>query len=106
MTAYQVPEATKVPKVASNEAILIANGDLRLSANQMCWPAQDDMEKRIIAAFAKEGIADQNGREVQQHLERRLHRRVLPEGHPPVDQRRQDHARRQPCPRVEVCEVA
>jgi len=37
------------------EIILVANGDLRLSANQMCWPAQEDMERRIGEAFAREG---------------------------------------------------
>src|SRR5688572_24931423 len=38
-----------------NEIILVASGDLRLSANQMCWPAQEDMERRISEAFAREG---------------------------------------------------
>jgi hypothetical protein len=61
MTDYQIPELTKPAKTASNEAVLVANGDLRLSANQNCWPAQDDMEKRIIAAFAQEGITIKRG---------------------------------------------
>ena len=34
---------------------LVASGDLRLSANQQCWPAQEDMERRIIDAFKREG---------------------------------------------------
>lgn len=34
---------------------LVASGDLRLSANQNCWPAQEAMEKQIIAAVAREG---------------------------------------------------
>jgi hypothetical protein len=41
--------------VNSNEIILVASGDLRLSANQMCWQAQEDMERRISEAFAREG---------------------------------------------------
>ena len=41
--------------VTPNEIILVASGDLRLSANQMCWPAQQDMERRIGEAFAREG---------------------------------------------------
>jgi hypothetical protein len=61
MAAYQVPEAPKPTKVASNEAILVANGDLRLSANQVTWSAQEDMERRVIAAFAKEGITVKRG---------------------------------------------
>jgi hypothetical protein len=35
---------------------LVASGDLRLSANQTCWPAQEQMEKQITAAFQREGI--------------------------------------------------
>lgn len=34
---------------------LIANGDLRLSANQKCWPAQADMERQLTATFAEFG---------------------------------------------------
>ena len=35
----------------SSTAYLVASGDLRLSANQVCWPAQEAMEKQIVAAF-------------------------------------------------------
>jgi hypothetical protein len=41
----------------TNEIVLVANGDLRLSANQTCWAAQEDMERRITQAFADEGFA-------------------------------------------------
>jgi len=34
---------------------LIASGDLRLSANQVCWPAQEAMEKQLTTAIAAEG---------------------------------------------------
>src|SRR5262245_26103516 len=62
MCAYRVPESVSQPaKVGPNEAILVASGDLRLSANQTCWPAQEDMEKRVIEAFAKEGITVKRG---------------------------------------------
>ena len=37
------------------EVILIASGDLRLSANRMCWPAQKAMEQKVTAAIRKEG---------------------------------------------------
>lgn len=43
------------------EVFLIASGDLRLSANQVCWPAQEDMERRITEAFATEGITIKRG---------------------------------------------
>ncbi len=41
---------------AANEVLLVTSGDLRLSANQACWPAQRDMEEKLTAAFAHKGI--------------------------------------------------
>ena len=38
------------------EVYLVASGDLRLSANQTCWPAQREMEEKITRAFAREGV--------------------------------------------------
>jgi hypothetical protein len=35
---------------------LIASGDLRISSNQVCWPAQEAMEKQLAAAIAAEGF--------------------------------------------------
>ena len=55
MPTYSLPEIASPPPVGKREAILIANGDLRLSANQSCWPAQRDMEARIVAALRREG---------------------------------------------------
>lgn len=37
------------------EIILIANGDLRLSANRNCWEAQSKMEAALAAAVEREG---------------------------------------------------
>ncbi|HIG26577.1 MAG TPA: fucose isomerase [Verrucomicrobiales bacterium] len=34
---------------------LVSNGDLRLSANQKCWSAQEAMESSLARAFRKEG---------------------------------------------------
>lgn len=61
MSPYTLPEIVEPAPPAPNEAILIASGDLRLSANQMCWPAQHDMEQRIIQAFAAEGVTVKRG---------------------------------------------
>ncbi len=61
MSTYRLPELSTAAPIAANEAILIANGDLRLSANQNCWPAQNHMESQIIAAFAKEGLTVRRG---------------------------------------------
>ena len=40
---------------------LIASGDLRLSANQKCEPAQAAMEAQITAAFEREGVKVERG---------------------------------------------
>jgi len=56
MTTYQLPISQPLQPIGANEAYLIASGDLRLAANQTCWAAQEDMERRVTAAFAKEGI--------------------------------------------------
>jgi len=56
MTTYEIPQPVPPPPLAPNEAFLIASGDLRLAANQTCWPAQADMERQILAAFADEGV--------------------------------------------------
>jgi len=37
------------------EIVLVASGDLRLSANQSCWQAQEEMETKLKGALAKLG---------------------------------------------------
>jgi hypothetical protein len=44
--------------------ILIANGDLRLSANQKCWPAQQKVEEAVMAAVQREGREIRRGHAV------------------------------------------
>ncbi len=44
--------AKKLPK---NSVYLVANGDLRQSANEKCWPAQAAMEKRLAEVVASFG---------------------------------------------------
>jgi hypothetical protein len=39
----------------ADPVILVASGDLRLSANQKCWPAQQRMEEAVVAAIRREG---------------------------------------------------
>ncbi len=46
----------EVTMPAANEVLLITSGDLRLSANQVCWPAQRDMEEKLTAAFAQKCV--------------------------------------------------
>ena len=44
----------KVP--AADEILLVTSGDLRVAANQVCWPAQRDIEEKLTAAFAQKGL--------------------------------------------------
>ncbi len=56
MASYIVPELETPIPVAAKEVLLIASGDLRQSANQMCWPAQSAMEAKLTEAFKAEGF--------------------------------------------------
>lgn len=61
--------ATVAPvPVAADEVILVASGDLRQSANEVCWPAQHAMEQQLAAAFAAEGIKLRRGHEYDAQL--------------------------------------
>lgn len=53
---YRVPAAPEAPQPEPKTVYLIASGDLRESANQVCWPAQSDMEKRLEKAFKALGF--------------------------------------------------
>ncbi|MCA9241682.1 MAG: fucose isomerase, partial [Planctomycetales bacterium] len=55
MSTYCAPEPRPANKAAPQHVYLMANGDLRLSANQNCWAAQDAMERDIIAAVEAAG---------------------------------------------------
>jgi hypothetical protein len=44
-----------------SEIILIANGDLRLSANRVCWSAQQQTEETVMAAIRREGHTVRRG---------------------------------------------
>jgi hypothetical protein len=49
------PGNQEIAKPAANEVLLVTSGDLRQSANRVCWPAQRDMEEKLTAAFAQKG---------------------------------------------------
>ncbi|HUE71205.1 MAG TPA: fucose isomerase [Pirellulaceae bacterium] len=51
MSDYRLPTIAKAPTAARKEVLLIASGDLRLSANQKCWPAQAEMEAALDQAI-------------------------------------------------------
>src|SRR5882724_8169116 len=43
-------------KTAAKQVQLVASGDMRLSANQKCWPAQLQMEQSLCSAIAAVGF--------------------------------------------------
>ncbi len=48
--SYNLPDVSKPALAGKREVYLIANGDLRLSANQRCWAAQEEMEAELTKA--------------------------------------------------------
>ena len=38
------------------EVVLITSGDLRQSANQVCWPAQEELERKLTQCFLDAGV--------------------------------------------------
>jgi len=50
MPTYKTPKLTQPAKAKKREVLLVANGDLRLSANRKCWDAQHTMEQQLTAA--------------------------------------------------------
>jgi hypothetical protein len=70
MPTYELPTLHEPPKVKRRQVLLIANGDLRLAANQRCWPAQREMEQALTRAVANAGyelVRAHPYREDQQH---------------------------------------
>lgn len=55
MSTYSFPEVISPAPIKDNEIVLIASGDLRQSANKVCWPAQKETEAKITEAFKAEG---------------------------------------------------
>lgn len=55
MSNYIVPALHKPAKVSKKQVLLVANGDLRITANQNCWAAQQEMEAQLAAAVAQCG---------------------------------------------------
>jgi len=56
MPAYELPSPVRPPKVKKRQVLLVANGDLRLSANRNCWAAQQEMEAALERAVAESGF--------------------------------------------------
>lgn len=55
MAKYTLPALKKPAKLKKNQVYLVASGDLRISANQMCWAAQKEMEAELAKAVKAAG---------------------------------------------------
>jgi hypothetical protein len=47
---------TELQNETSKQVYLVTSGDLRTAANQVCWPAQKDLEDRLSAAITAQGF--------------------------------------------------
>ncbi len=56
MSEYKLPTPVKPSRAKKRDVILVASGDLRLAANQNCWPEQQKMEASLIRAVAEVGF--------------------------------------------------
>jgi hypothetical protein len=68
MAAYTIPEVQAPTAKKAGEVVLIASGDLRQSANQVCWPAQAEVEAAVTKAFEAEGWTVRRGHAYREDL--------------------------------------
>ena len=57
MQSYSVQAVQRQPVTPSKTVYLIASGDLRQSANEICWAAQQEMESPLTAAVHSRGLS-------------------------------------------------
>jgi hypothetical protein len=70
MPGYAIPQTRKPPKAQKNQVQLVANGDLRIAANQTCWPEQAKMEESLrltLADFGYELVRAHPYKESERH---------------------------------------
>lgn len=61
MPSDVIPKSERTCQIGADELVLVASGDLRESANVKCWPAQAEMEGKLIARFEAEGAKIRRG---------------------------------------------
>jgi hypothetical protein len=69
MSSYAVPVLEPPTPLAPGEVLLIASGDLRQSANKVCWAAQSEMEKQLTEALRAEGLTLRRAHPYREDLE-------------------------------------
>jgi hypothetical protein len=55
MTVHEAADRSATPRLKKRQVQLVASGDLRLSANQKCWPEQANFESALSRAVAELG---------------------------------------------------
>ena len=55
MKAYRLPEPLIRPSGVPDAVYIVASGDLRPTANQTTWPAQEAFETAVVKALADRG---------------------------------------------------
>jgi hypothetical protein len=69
MSSYATPIVELPTPVAPGEVLLVASGDLRQSANKVCWAAQSAMEKQLTEALRVEGFSLRRAHPYREDLE-------------------------------------
>ena len=69
MASYAIPVVEEPQPVKKNEVVLIASGDLRQSANKVCWPVQAEVEEKLTAALKAEGFTVRRAHPYRENLE-------------------------------------
>ena len=64
MTPYALPTSAPLPVAEPGVVHSVASGDLRLSANTTCWPAQEKLEADVAAAVGALGATLRRGHPV------------------------------------------
>ncbi len=55
MAKYKIPKISRPPKASKKQVFLVSSGDLRDSANEVCWANQQVMEDDLVQAIADAG---------------------------------------------------
>jgi len=55
MAKYETPKMSSPPKAKKRQILLVSSGDLRDSANEVCWANQQEMEDDLTRAVADAG---------------------------------------------------
>ncbi len=66
MTSYSMPILAATARAQANTVYTVSSGDLRPTANVICWPAQQKLESDLTAAVTSLGWQVQRGHEIDE----------------------------------------